>query len=183
MITISRVTEASNTPLQIWIRTDEREATLSIPGPMMMVKVPGHRILNIAFDQPQLYGIRIVTTDREYRLDEISSLRHLGHVISVNIFDGFLIRSAPIFPGWSFVPSYLMGNTLVESGNTYIYPAICGPIGPPPGPGPVGPPPPPGLPRPGQIETRTFTPPPQDTNEVYTMTQNVPGSFGLLARP
>lgn len=146
----------STTPIQIWIRTDVRETTLSIPGPMMMVKVPGTRILGLAFDQPQLYGIRIITCDREFRLEEVPDPSVLTRVESILIFDGFLVSPGFLHPGWSFVPSYLMGNVLVESGNTYIYPALCPPPlpppplpGPPPGPfagpsGAIGPPPPPG---------------------------------------
>ncbi len=193
MITISRVTEASTAPIGIWIRTDCHETTLALPGPLMTVRIPGTRLLGLSFDQPRLYGIRIVSCDKEYRLEELVDASGafdpfiLNRVDAIRIFDGFLF--APGFPGmlpgWSFTPSYLMGNILVESGNTYIYPAFCSPPVPPPvgpPPGPIGGPTPP-LARP--LPGPTGGPGPiqaQNTMMPNTGVQAPGQGFGVLKR-
>ena len=110
------------------------------------MNIPGDRILELEIAQPQLYCIRVVIDNEEYRLSEIRDIRRYPRVDAIIIFDGFLYGTPGIYggygygiiPGYSYRPQFFRGGELVESGKTFIYPAQVGcppfPPGPPPPP-------------------------------------------------
>lgn len=147
MIRISRQTSASVGPLPIRIVTNRTATTLNIPGPSASVQIPGDRIVALEIANPQLYGIRIVANDIEYRLSEVADLSSLPNVTAIIIFDGFLYGypsvGAPfgglgVIPGYTYRPEFIRGGELVQSGKSFLYPPQVVPL-PPPAPCPPPP--------------------------------------------
>lgn len=153
MITISRVTEASTVPVTIFIATNRVRRYLALPGPMSSVEIPGDILLDLQIANPELWGIRVVSDDIEYRLSEIGDFRSLRRVQAILIYDGFIVLPGG-YPGFTVRPQHIVRNRLLETGESILYPGIPCPILPPPYPGPIppcpgivpGPIPPPGYP-------------------------------------
>jgi hypothetical protein len=124
MVQISRYTEASIAPIFIEIETNRARRVLNLPGPISSVEIPGDRIFRLVISEGQLYGIRIVADDIEYRLDEIDRISDIQNVDAIIIFDGFLYARGGL-PGYTYRPQYVARGTLVESGKSFVYPGTC----------------------------------------------------------
>lgn len=122
MVRISRVTQASIAPLPIRITTDRVSRVLDIPGPMYSIEIPGDRIIQLDIPQAYLYGIRIVSDDQEYRLNQMCDAYRFPKVDAIIIFDGFIYGSYPVVPGYTFRPQFIRDGELAESGKSFIYP-------------------------------------------------------------
>lgn len=122
MVRVSRYTESSNVPIPIHIVTNRIDTVITLTGPMSSIDVPGNRIRHIDIPDHHLYGIRIVSDDVEYRYDQCKRLRHVDNII---IFDGFLLSPYPCIPGYTYRPIVNRGDTVTESGLSYLYPPSC----------------------------------------------------------
>lgn len=121
MVIISRVTEASNVPVTLLVTTNRVSRYITVPGPMSSIEIPGNRLFGLEISTPQLYGIRVVANDVEYRLSEIDNLSSLWDVQAILIYDGFVYVPGG-YPGYTIRPQHVVRDRLLETGQSFLYP-------------------------------------------------------------